>query len=180
MANDTQWPRFQVFVQEKHGSPFLDYGSVHAPDPEMALLNARDVFARRPECVAMWVVPAQGIFSKTAQELADWQSMPSPHNVSTPEPYHVFAKSKSVGTQTQIGQVEASSPEGALLLALDRFRKTTTAFAWWVFPAQLVLSSQVQDIPSLYAPAGEKTFRLSTDYKTVTAMRQLLGKSSEE
>jgi ring-1,2-phenylacetyl-CoA epoxidase subunit PaaB len=66
---DTQWRRFEVFVQEKVGEPYQNVGAVHAPDAEMALQNARDVFVRRPECVSLWVVPAEMIFAKTAQEL---------------------------------------------------------------------------------------------------------------
>ncbi len=69
--SDTQWNRYQVFVQESEGKPHLDYGSVHAPDPELALLNARDVFARRPDCVSMWIVPAEAIHVLTAENLRD-------------------------------------------------------------------------------------------------------------
>src|SRR5215510_1998522 len=67
---DTQWPRFIVFQQAKAGEPHQYAGSVHAPDAEMALMNARDVFVRRPACVSLWIVPAAMIFSKTAEELA--------------------------------------------------------------------------------------------------------------
>jgi ring-1,2-phenylacetyl-CoA epoxidase subunit PaaB len=73
MKTDTQWPRFQVLLQEAEGKPHQDVGSVHAPDAEFALLNARDVFARRPACISMWVVPVEAIFSKTAEELKGWQ-----------------------------------------------------------------------------------------------------------
>src|SRR3989337_2438869 len=68
---DTQWPRFMVFQQEAVGKPFIHNGTVHAPDIDMALLNARDVFARRPQAVAMWVVPADSIFTQTREELAN-------------------------------------------------------------------------------------------------------------
>jgi hypothetical protein len=44
--------RFEVFQQERPGRPHRNIGSVHAPDVEMALLNARDVFARRPEILS--------------------------------------------------------------------------------------------------------------------------------
>ncbi len=68
---DTQWSRYQVFLQEKPGTPHQDMGSIHAPDREMALLNARDVFVRRPACVSLWIVPVQSIFSRTAQEIQE-------------------------------------------------------------------------------------------------------------
>jgi ring-1,2-phenylacetyl-CoA epoxidase subunit PaaB len=68
---DTQWPRFIVFQQAKVDAPHQYAGSVHAPDAEMALMNARDVFVRRPTCVSLWVVPSTAVFSRTAEELAE-------------------------------------------------------------------------------------------------------------
>ena len=64
-----QWLPYQVFKQEREGAPFRNVGSVHAADAEMALLAARDVFARRPACNSLWVVPAAVILARTAEEL---------------------------------------------------------------------------------------------------------------
>lgn len=55
---DTQWPLWEVFVQPKDGSPHEHAGSVHAVDAEMALQNARDVYARRGDVASIWVVPS--------------------------------------------------------------------------------------------------------------------------
>ena len=66
---DTQWPRFQALQQHQEGQAHQNVGTVHAPDPEMALQNARDVFLRRPDCTGMWMVRADQIFAKTAEEL---------------------------------------------------------------------------------------------------------------
>jgi ring-1,2-phenylacetyl-CoA epoxidase subunit PaaB len=57
---DTQWPLWEVFVQERTGAPHEHAGSVHAVDREMALQNARDVYGRRG-AVSMWVVPSDAI-----------------------------------------------------------------------------------------------------------------------
>src|SRR5262249_21437469 len=43
-------------------------GSVHAPDAEMALRNARDVYTRRQEGVSIWVVPAAQITASSPDE----------------------------------------------------------------------------------------------------------------
>lgn len=59
--NDTQWPLWEVFVQEQQGAPHEHAGSLHAPDAEMALQNARDVYARRGRLLSIWVVPAGAI-----------------------------------------------------------------------------------------------------------------------
>ncbi len=63
---DTQWPRFEVFLQDRDGRSHKNVGTIHAADGEMALLNARDVYARRPDCVSLWVIASNQILSKTA------------------------------------------------------------------------------------------------------------------
>ena len=57
---DTQWPVFEVFHQQARGEPHVYVGSVHATDAEMALLLAKEQYARRQACVNLWVVPAAG------------------------------------------------------------------------------------------------------------------------
>lgn len=60
---DTQWPLFEVFHQQARGEPHVHVGSVHAPDGEMALLLAKEQYARRQACVNLWVVPAEAILA---------------------------------------------------------------------------------------------------------------------
>jgi ring-1,2-phenylacetyl-CoA epoxidase subunit PaaB len=173
---DTQWPRYQVFVQEKDGAPFLDYGSVHAPDAELALLNARDVFARRPEAVCMWVVPERAIYTRTAEQLSA-QAAQEPGESAPSEAqthwYHIFCKPRPAGNHTQLGMVEAQTAPDAVRAALAVFAHDRPPSVWWAFPAEAVTSSQPADLDSLYAPAHDKGFRLSTEFRTHSAMRQL-------
>lgn len=56
-----QWPLWEVFTQAPGGKPHEHAGSVHAPDAEIALQNARDVYTRRGEAVSLWVVPSVAI-----------------------------------------------------------------------------------------------------------------------
>lgn len=55
---NNDWPVWEVFVQTKSGAPHEHAGNVHAPDAEMALQNARDVYARRGKACSLWVVPS--------------------------------------------------------------------------------------------------------------------------
>jgi ring-1,2-phenylacetyl-CoA epoxidase subunit PaaB len=57
-----------VFHQSKKGDPHMYVGSVHAPDPEMALQMARDQFARRLKCVSLWVVRTKDITATDYQD----------------------------------------------------------------------------------------------------------------
>lgn len=43
-------------------------GSLHAPDAEMALKNARDVYTRRSEGISIWVVPSEYITASVPDE----------------------------------------------------------------------------------------------------------------
>lgn len=65
---DTQWPVYEVFHQPTRGDAHVHVGSVHATDPEMALLLAKEQYARRQACVNLWVVPAESI---TATDYGD-------------------------------------------------------------------------------------------------------------
>lgn len=55
---EDQWHLWEVFVQEKSGDPHIHAGSLHASDSEIALQNARDVYARRGQVNSIWVVPS--------------------------------------------------------------------------------------------------------------------------
>jgi ring-1,2-phenylacetyl-CoA epoxidase subunit PaaB len=63
-----QGPLWEVFTQAKDGAPHEHAGSVHAPDAELALQNARDVYARRGEVVSLWVVPSSAIVASSPGE----------------------------------------------------------------------------------------------------------------
>jgi ring-1,2-phenylacetyl-CoA epoxidase subunit PaaB len=71
MSNYNQWPLWEVFIQNKTGLPYKHAGSVHAPDAEMALQNARDLYTRR-EGSAIWVVPAAAIVSSSPDDAASF------------------------------------------------------------------------------------------------------------
>jgi len=50
------WPLWEVFVRAKRGLNHAHVGSLHAPDAETAIQNARDGYTRRAEGVSVWVV----------------------------------------------------------------------------------------------------------------------------
>jgi ring-1,2-phenylacetyl-CoA epoxidase subunit PaaB len=172
---DTQWQRYEVFEKERPDWPHRNAGSVHAPDAEMALENARDVFVRRPNCLSLWVIPSRTIFSRTVEELGSdesWRETPSP---SDPEPYLVFQKQGQAARETfvvHVGEVEAASPAHALARALETFSHENV-FVWWVAPARAVTRSREQDASSMFDPAHEKKYRHHLDYPVEPIMRQL-------
>ena len=68
-ANDEgEGQLWEVFVQSETGAPHEHAGSVHAADAEMALQNARDVYARRGNVASIWVVPSHSITATTPSD----------------------------------------------------------------------------------------------------------------
>ncbi|MEK0084873.1 1,2-phenylacetyl-CoA epoxidase subunit PaaB [Benzoatithermus flavus] len=61
-------PLWEVFVRARNGTAHRHCGSVHAPDAEMALQAARDLFTRRGEGVSLWVVPSSAIVASDPAE----------------------------------------------------------------------------------------------------------------
>lgn len=70
--NTPNTPVWEVFLQMKTGKPHEHAGNVHAEDAEMALLNARDVYARRGHPVSIWVVPAKQIHASNPDDAASF------------------------------------------------------------------------------------------------------------
>lgn len=177
-GRDTQWPRFEVFQQSREDAPFHNVGSVHAPDAEMALQNARDVFVRRPQTLRLWVVPARHIFSRTRQQLEEnpaWQDEITAADLPSRQ-YHVFHKTsqrRSMTFVTHAGEVEAPTPVQALAKALEQFGDDT-AYVWWIVPADAVAANDEEDAKPMFAPAHDKTFRMPTEYRTRTMMREVM------
>jgi ring-1,2-phenylacetyl-CoA epoxidase subunit PaaB len=174
---DTQWPRFEVFQQDRPDGPHRGIGSVHAPDAEMALMNARDVFVRRPNCYSLWVVPEEAIFAMTDQELKEdprWFDEKLEEEAN-PENYNVFQKlsqRRSMAYVVYTGQVEAASPAQALARAIEIFGDART-YVWWICPESAILQSQLSDAPSMFDPAHSKTYRHPREYKVVSAMHDV-------
>ena len=63
-----EWPLWEIFIRSQHGLSHKHVGSLHAPDAEMAINNARDVYTRRNEGVSIWVVPSEDILASTPSE----------------------------------------------------------------------------------------------------------------
>jgi ring-1,2-phenylacetyl-CoA epoxidase subunit PaaB len=63
-----EWPLWEIFVRSQHGLSHKHVGSLHAPDAEMAINNARDVYTRRNEGVSIWVVLANQIMASSPHD----------------------------------------------------------------------------------------------------------------
>ncbi|HEX8553784.1 MAG TPA: 1,2-phenylacetyl-CoA epoxidase subunit PaaB [Sphingomonas sp.] len=55
------WPLWEVFIRSRGGLSHKHVGSVHAPDADLAMRHARDVYTRRMEGVSIWAVRSTDI-----------------------------------------------------------------------------------------------------------------------
>lgn len=62
------WPLWEVFIRSANGLHHKHAGSLHAPDAEVALQNARDVYCRRQEGVSLWVVESKHITASNPEQ----------------------------------------------------------------------------------------------------------------
>ena len=62
---------FEVFRRTGHKEPYEHAGAVTAPDPEMALLMAKECFLRRGEGEHLWVIRRTDIHSFSGDPALD-------------------------------------------------------------------------------------------------------------
>ena len=66
------WPMWEVFIRQRRGMSHVHAGSLHAPDSETAVHNARDVYTRRQEGVSIWVVKSSDIVASQEEDAASF------------------------------------------------------------------------------------------------------------
>ena len=64
-------PLWEVFIRPRNGLHHKHVGSIHAPDDEMALQAARDVYTRREEGKSIWVVRSKDIVASDPDKAAE-------------------------------------------------------------------------------------------------------------
>lgn len=165
------WPRWEVFKKDNGKKPYQAVGSVHAVDPEHALLNAKNVFVRRPAAVSLWVTPAAAILSRSLEEIEAAPPQISGHG--EPTSFEIFRKGshrRSMTFMNHLGQIEAPDPESALALAISQF-DDQPGLAWWVVPSQAIYATDDGVAPAWFDPAKTKTYKQQSQYGFVSKRR---------
>jgi ring-1,2-phenylacetyl-CoA epoxidase subunit PaaB len=70
------WITFEVFHQKKTGAQHSHAGIVHAPNPEMAMVFAKEQFGRRGQTAGLWVVKSSEIYSTTPEDAEVFATTP--------------------------------------------------------------------------------------------------------
>jgi ring-1,2-phenylacetyl-CoA epoxidase subunit PaaB len=91
LGEHDQHETYEVFHQERRGEHPTHVGSLHAPNPEVALLFAKEQYARRSRCVGIWVVRTSDIFTIGVEDADIFET--------TPEKNYREASGYRVGTK---------------------------------------------------------------------------------
>jgi ring-1,2-phenylacetyl-CoA epoxidase subunit PaaB len=59
---------YEVFHQEKRGKQVTHVGIVHASNPEMALVMAKEVFGRRGKTTNLWVAKTSDVYTFSSED----------------------------------------------------------------------------------------------------------------
>src|SRR4029077_15825338 len=98
---------WEVFRQEKDGDPMRHGGSVMAPDAELAVHYAREMFGRRQESVRLWVVRRSDVL-----DLDDPDLLQPPLDRSFKKPGGYVMRDKLAAARAQSGQAKPKAREG--------------------------------------------------------------------
>ena len=59
---------YEVFHQNRRGAQSVHVGIVHAPNPEMAMLFAKEQYARRQKTANVWVVRSSDVYTLNTRD----------------------------------------------------------------------------------------------------------------
>ncbi len=91
MEDMNHWQTYEVFHQKKRGENHVHVGTVHASDNDMALILAKEQYARRQECVNIWVVKSADISALPIMDSDMFSTIPEKTH-REPGPYIVRDK----------------------------------------------------------------------------------------
>ncbi|WP_345058894.1 phenylacetic acid degradation b [Hymenobacter glaciei] len=178
-----QFETYEAFHQKKEGAPFVYVGPVHAPEPDLAFLFAKEQYSRRFACTGLWVVPTSAI--TVTEYVGDTESAydtlpllprsaaPVPVDESVQqeaayavgeEDYDIFHLKKRGKAHQHVGKVRAASPAEALQAAKAVFGEQRPVANVWAVRSADVLCSEDDD-RDIWATTTEKKYRDAIAYK---------------
>lgn len=67
---------WEVFHQDKRGKQVIHCGIVHAPSPEMALVLAKEQYARRGKTTNLWVAKTTDVYTFSSEDEDIFETTP--------------------------------------------------------------------------------------------------------
>ena len=70
------WETYEVFHQKKRGDQHVHVGIVHAATPELALVLAKEQYARRRQTSNLWVVKSSDVYASAYDDADIFENVP--------------------------------------------------------------------------------------------------------
>lgn len=171
---------FEVFVQPREGKPFQHEGIVHAADPELAYVLAKETFTRRFTCVSLFVADTRHVYvspttegQQSVQEvLPPWQG-PAAADTS----YELFILPRRGKQHVHVGSLLASSPLHAMHALFEHeWPEGKGVYNIWAIRTADIRFTRPEE-QELWATLPEKKFRDAAHYKGADKLKAFLEKS---
>ena len=171
-----QFATYEVFTQKKEGAPFTFTGAVHAPNPDVAFLFAKEQYSRRSSCVGIWIVQTAHVkltpYASDDASIYDSFAIDKPEGVTRPlEPYEVFHQQKRGKSHTHVGRVGATSYEEAYELAKSKFGHQKPVVNVWIIKSKNILQSAEED-KDMWVTTAEKKYREAGAYRVMERIKR--------
>jgi ring-1,2-phenylacetyl-CoA epoxidase subunit PaaB len=173
-----QFGTFEVFVQPKEGKPFQHEGCVHAPNLEMAYVLAKETFTRRFTCTSIYVVDTRDVFVSPTSEgnQSAYELIKTNSSADQKRTFEIYQLAKRGKQHLNAGNVEASSPGEAMLIAKDLFGTGKVVYnVWAIEKSKIRLTSDEEK--DLWTTLPEKKFRDASDYKGGDKLKEFLERT---
>ena len=157
---------FEVFVQPREGKPFQHEGIVHAPNPEMAWVLAKEAFTRRFTCSSLYVTDTRNIFVSptTEGDQSAYDLIPRKAEAGEiPESYEIFHLPRRGKQHIHAATVQATGPHEAMARAKEQFKGKAVMNVWALRTRDIRFTTDAEK--DLWTTLPEKKFRDASDYK---------------
>jgi|GEM_PF-6463013 len=172
----TEGSPYDMFWISKPTKPYEHVGIVHAFNPELALLYAKEQYSRRGgQCYGLLAIASDAIWATSVENdgtcIFDEQPiLPANHFLN--QPYHVFGLKRRGKHHILLGQIEGTSPQEFEnnLMAL----RQTPCVNLWLAP--VAMSATLESGPEgLWQTLHEKQYREATAYKSAEKIKAFLA-----
>jgi len=171
-----QLGNFEVFVEPKTGKPFQHEGAVHAPNLEMAYVLAKEAFTRRFTCSSLFVTDTRDVYVSPMTEGSDnaydllVEIQPQAGEKTSYEVFHLLKRGKQ---HVHVGNVEAVTPQEAMLQAKTKFNTGKVVYNIWVIRTSAIRFTTDEE-KDLWLTLPDKKFRDAADYKGGDKLKEFL------
>jgi ring-1,2-phenylacetyl-CoA epoxidase subunit PaaB len=170
---------FEVFVKPKEGKPFQHEGAVHATEPEMAFVLAKENFTRRFMCVSLFVVDTRSVF--VSHYTDDNHSVYDDVKANSSDgagshSFEIFHLLKRGKQHVHAGQVLAKDYADAITQAKKTVAISGPVYNLWVIRSEDIRFTTDEE-KDFWLTLPEKKFRDASDYKAGDKLKLFLEKN---